>query len=135
MGPNTHSDWPAGQPADRLPDRLAEQPAEGLSDGLVALAEVVDGLAAQDLDGLTDAGRAERVLELRRLLDRLDGHRLKELAGVDARGAAGTEDGVQAAATARLGAPPPAHGPRGGHGRGPHRPGLVPPPPRHPTAA
>jgi hypothetical protein len=69
-------------------------------DGLAALAEVVDGLAAQDLDGLSDVVRAERVLELRRLVDRLEGHWLKELAGVDARGAAGADQNQQAASTA-----------------------------------
>ena len=60
-------------------------------DGLAALAEVVDGLAAQDLDGLADSVRAERVLVLRRMVDRLEGHWLKELAAVDARGAAGAD--------------------------------------------
>jgi Domain of unknown function (DUF222)/HNH endonuclease len=68
--------------------------------GLAALDAVVDGLAAQDLDGLPDAARAERVLELRRLLDRLEGHWLKELAGVDARGAAGADQGTPAPSTA-----------------------------------
>src|SRR5512132_3732155 len=69
-------------------------------DGLTALAAAVEGLAAQDLDGLSDAVRAERVLVLRRLLDRLEGHWLHELAGLDARGAAGAEAGVQAGSTA-----------------------------------
>jgi len=57
---------------------------------LTALAAVVDRLAAQDLHGLSDAVRAERVLVLRRLVDRLEGHRLHELAAV-ARGAAAAE--------------------------------------------
>jgi hypothetical protein len=52
------------------------------------------------LAGLSDAVRAERVLALRRLLDRMEGHWLKELAGVDARGAAGAEQDVQAGSTA-----------------------------------
>src|SRR5512132_623471 len=72
------------------------RPAEPLT----ALAAVVEGLAAQDLHGLSDTVRAERVLVLVRLLDRLEGHWLNELAGVDARGAAGTEAGVQAGSTA-----------------------------------
>jgi hypothetical protein len=80
MDPNTHSD--------------------GSRDGLTALAAAVEDLAAQDLDGFSDAVRAERVLGLRRLLDRLEGHWLAELAGVDARGAAGAEDGVQVGSTA-----------------------------------
>ena len=37
---------------------------------------------------------------LRGLADRLDGQWLKELAGVDARGAAGAEDGLQVGSTA-----------------------------------
>jgi hypothetical protein len=72
----------------------------GPSEGLAALAAAVDQLAAQDLDGLTDAVRAERVLELRRLLDRLEGHWLQELAAVDARGAAGAEHDLQVGSTA-----------------------------------
>jgi hypothetical protein len=67
---------------------------------LAALAAVVNDLAAQDLDGLADAVRAERVLVLRRLVDRLEGQWLNELAGVDARGAAGAEDGIQVGSTA-----------------------------------
>ena len=49
------------------------RPAAGLED----LAAAVDGLAAQDLDGLTDAALAERVLQLRRLADRVEGHWLQ----------------------------------------------------------
>ena len=67
---------------------------------LAALAAVVNDLAAQDLDGLADAVRAERVLVLRRLVDRLEGQWLNELAGVDARGAAGAEDGIAVGSTA-----------------------------------
>src|SRR5512132_562017 len=67
---------------------------------LTALTAAVDGLAAQDLNGLPDAVRAERVLQLRRLLDRLEGHWLNELVAVDAGGAAGAEEDVQAGSTA-----------------------------------
>jgi hypothetical protein len=81
MNPNTHS---------------AYSP-----DGLTALAAVVEQLADEDRAGQTDAARAERVLGLRRLLDRLEGHWLAELAAVHAGGAAGAEDGVQAGSTAR----------------------------------
>jgi hypothetical protein len=84
MDSNTHStSHSAGAPA-----------------GLGALAAVVDELAAQDLDRLADGVLAERVLALRGLLDRLEGHWLGELADLDARGAAGTEQGVAAASTA-----------------------------------
>jgi hypothetical protein len=69
-------------------------------EGLTALAAAVDRLAAQDLHGRADAARAERVLVLRRLLDRLEGHWLHELADLDAGGAAGAEAGVQAGSTA-----------------------------------
>jgi hypothetical protein len=84
MGSNTHSIRP--------PSRE--------SDGLAALAAVADELAAQDLDRLGDAVRAERVLGLRRLVDRLEGQWLKELAGVDARGAAGAEQDREVGSTA-----------------------------------
>ena len=73
MNPNTHSVRP--------------------SDGVAALTMAVQQLATQDLDGLSDAVRAERVLQLRRLVDRREGHWLNELAAVDADGAAGAEDG------------------------------------------
>jgi Domain of unknown function (DUF222) len=72
----------------------------GMADPLAALAAAVDGLAAQDLDGLGDAALAERVLVLRRLADRLEGHWLCELAAVDARGAAGADQGQPAPSTA-----------------------------------
>jgi Domain of unknown function (DUF222) len=70
------------------------------ADALTTLAAAVEGLAAQDLDGLSDAVRAERVLVLRGLVDRLEGHWLRELAALDARGAAGAEADVQAGSTA-----------------------------------
>jgi hypothetical protein len=60
---------------------------------LTALAAVVDELAAQDLDGLADAVLAEQVLELRRLVDQLEGLWLRTLA-------AGAEQGHQAGSTA-----------------------------------
>ena len=69
-------------------------------DGLTLLATAVQALAAEDLSRLPDGEAAARVLVLRRLLDRLDGHWLRELAGVDGRGAAGAEDGVVAESTA-----------------------------------
>jgi hypothetical protein len=84
MNSNTHSSQPPG----------------GVSGGLAGLAAAADELAAQDLDGLADSVRAERVLVLRRLPDRLEGHWLKELAGVDARGAAGAGQGQEVGSTA-----------------------------------
>jgi Domain of unknown function (DUF222)/HNH endonuclease len=88
MNSNTHSTSPAPGPATR--------PADGLG----TLQAAVDDLAAQDLDGLAAGVRAERVLVLRRLLDRLEGQWLSELAGLDARGAAGADQGTQAPSTA-----------------------------------
>src|SRR5918995_1874707 len=88
MDSNTHSTPPPGRHPDGQPDDLAE------------LTVVLDRLAAQDLDRLSDAARAERVLGLRQLVDRLEGQWLKELAGVDALGAAGAEQGQQAGSTA-----------------------------------
>jgi Domain of unknown function (DUF222)/HNH endonuclease len=84
MNSNTHSTPPSTERVD----------------GLAALAADVDALAVQDLDGLTDAVRAERVLRLRRLLDRLEGQWLKELAVVDASGAVGAENAEDAGSTA-----------------------------------
>src|ERR687897_1567886 len=84
MDSNTHSTLPPSQP----------------SDDLAALAAVADQLATQDLDRLSDGVRAERVLQLRRLVDRLEGHWLKELAGLDALGAAGAEADQQVGSTA-----------------------------------
>ena len=72
----------------------------GRSKGLGALAAELQDLAAQDPDRLSDATLAERVLVFRGLMDRLEGHWLAELAGVDARGAAGADHGVQAGSTA-----------------------------------
>src|ERR671912_160879 len=86
MDSNTHSTQPPSQKPE--PDWLA------------ALAMVADQLAAQDLNRLSDAARAERVLGWRRLLDRLEGQWLKELAGVDGRGAAGAEADQQVGSTA-----------------------------------
>jgi Domain of unknown function (DUF222)/HNH endonuclease len=88
MDSNTHSTQQAGHRPGGPPDWLA------------ALAAAVDGLATQDLNRLTDTVRAERVLVLRRLLDRLEGQWLKELAGVDGRGGAGAEQGQEAGSTA-----------------------------------
>src|SRR5829696_4805287 len=90
MDTNTRSvEQPAHHP-------VTGEPVEGLE----ALAAAVDQLAAQERHGLTDAVRAERVLALRRLLDRLEGHWLQELAAVDARGAAGADHDQPAGSTA-----------------------------------
>jgi Domain of unknown function (DUF222)/HNH endonuclease len=69
-------------------------------DGLELLTAAVEMLAAADLDTLPDGEAAQRVLTLRRLVDRLEGQWLRELAGVDGRGAAGAEAGVAAPSTA-----------------------------------
>jgi hypothetical protein len=70
------------------------------SEGLVGLAAAVEALAAQDLDRLTDGALAAQVVELRRLLERLEGHWLKELAALDGRGAAGADQPQAVASTA-----------------------------------
>jgi Domain of unknown function (DUF222)/HNH endonuclease len=69
-------------------------------DRLAALATDINALTSEDRTGLPDGVRADRILELQRLLNQLEGHWLQELAEVDARGAAGAEGGVQAASTA-----------------------------------
>jgi Domain of unknown function (DUF222)/HNH endonuclease len=76
------------------------QHSTGLPNGLATLAGARDDLAAQDPDGLPAAVRVERVLALRGLVDQLEGQWLKELAGVDALGAAGAEQGQQVGSTA-----------------------------------
>jgi Domain of unknown function (DUF222)/HNH endonuclease len=68
--------------------------------GLDRLTAAVEELAAEDLTALPDGVAAQRVLVLRKLVDRLEGQWLRELAGVDGRGAAGAEVGVQAESTA-----------------------------------
>jgi hypothetical protein len=88
MDSNTHSTQPPDQQPGGPPPRLA------------SLTAAVEELAAQDLDRLADAALAAQVLELRQLLDRLEGHWLQQLAAVDGRGAAGAEDGQQAGSTA-----------------------------------
>src|ERR671922_607292 len=80
MNPNTHS----------VPD----------SSGLDRLAAVIDELAAEDLDALPDSEAARRVLVLRGLIERLEGVWLRELAGVDGRGAAGADQDMPAESTA-----------------------------------
>src|SRR5918993_4856478 len=81
------------------PQSSGHQPV-GQPDELAALTAAVEELAAQDLDRLDDAALAAQVLELRRLLDRLEGHWLHQLAAVDGRGAAGAEEGEQLGSTA-----------------------------------
>src|SRR5215207_5985086 len=80
--------------------RHKDQLPGGPADRWAALEAVVDDLAAQDRDRLTDAALAEGVLRLRRLLDRLEGQWLQHLAAVDGRGAAGADQGTPAPSTA-----------------------------------
>jgi Domain of unknown function (DUF222)/HNH endonuclease len=68
--------------------------------GLAALAAELQDLAAHDRDSLTDTALVEGALRLRRLADGVDGHWLAWLAAVDARGAAGAEEGVPGGSTA-----------------------------------
>jgi hypothetical protein len=79
MESNTHSS-PGGR-SDGRPDPLAVLTAD------------MDELDAQDLAGLSDAALTQQLLQLRRLVDRLEGQWLKGLAEVDARGAAGLSKG------------------------------------------
>jgi hypothetical protein len=67
--------------------------------GLERLEAAIQDLAGHDLDSLPDGVAAARVLALRRMVDRLEGHWLQELAAVDGRGAAGAEDDTQPAPT------------------------------------
>jgi HNH endonuclease len=74
--------------------------SSGPGEDLGAPAERLTGLAAQDPDGLADGARTERVLELRGLVDRLEGHWLQALGTADARGAAGADQAIPAPSTA-----------------------------------
>jgi hypothetical protein len=58
----------------------AQGPAEFPED-LAALAAALDQLDTRDLDRLTETSRAERVMALRPMVERLEGQWLKELAG------------------------------------------------------
>jgi Domain of unknown function (DUF222)/HNH endonuclease len=106
MDSNTHSTGPADGPTAPVAVVLsapvrADRPTVLVgSNGLAGLAAAVEGLAAEDLDGLSDVVLAEQVLELRRLVDRLEGQWLRTLAVADGRGAAGADQGVQAPSTA-----------------------------------
>jgi hypothetical protein len=88
MDSNTHSTGGWGARAAVRADRLA------------SLTAAAEELAVQDLDRLTDAALAEEVGRLRRLLDGLEGQWLRRVAAVDARGAAGAEQGPEAGSTA-----------------------------------
>jgi hypothetical protein len=94
------ADQPDSQRVSRPIDRQSAERPDGLADEPAALTSVIDQLANRDLTGLPGATLAARVLRLRRLVDRLEGHWLQELAAVDARGAAGVDQGIQAPSTA-----------------------------------
>jgi hypothetical protein len=70
-----------------------EAPAAVAPVGLERLEAAIQDLAGHDLDRLPEGVAAARVLALRRMVDRLEGHWLHELAAVDGRGAAGAEYG------------------------------------------
>jgi hypothetical protein len=89
MESNTHSSPSPGRPGPGGP-----------SDRLASLTADVDELASEDLNTLTDVALVEEALELRRLVDRLEGQWLQRLAAIDAWGAAGAEQGIQAPSTA-----------------------------------
>ena len=96
MDSNTHSTDGPIEPADQRPSGPPVPPANELT----ALVADLTVLAAQDPDQLSSPARTERVLQLRRRASRLDGQWLKELAGVDACGAAGAEQDRQFGSTA-----------------------------------
>jgi hypothetical protein len=73
---------------------------DGLGTGLEGLAAALDALEAEDLDAMSDAELIESARELRRLTDLLKIQWLRELAWVDAHGAAGAEQGIRFPSTA-----------------------------------
>jgi hypothetical protein len=72
----------------------------GPADHLAELTAVLGRLASRDLDRLPDAALTDQTLQLQQLSDCLEGVWLRNLAAVDARGAAGAERGVQFGSTA-----------------------------------
>jgi hypothetical protein len=66
---------------------------------LEGLAAAIGEFAADDLDQLGDALLAAQVVAMQRLGDQLDAVKLRRLAAVDARGAAGAEVGASAPST------------------------------------
>jgi hypothetical protein len=72
----------------------------GPADDLAALTAVLGRLGSRDPERLTDAALGDKTLQLQQLANCLDGIVLRHLAAVDARGAAGAEQGVQFGSTA-----------------------------------
>jgi Domain of unknown function (DUF222) len=69
-------------------------------DRLTSLEAEFDQLATHDLDRVADVTLAQGMVRLGRLANRMHGQWLRTLAAVDGRGAAGADEGVQAASTA-----------------------------------
>jgi hypothetical protein len=116
MESNTHSnqppqpseppewlEWPEPQeppePQERLHPPGWLEPPE-LPEDLAELAAGVDKLAGRDLVRSSGPLRVQRAKGLRWLADRLEGEWLKELAGLDALGAASADHGAPAPSTA-----------------------------------
>jgi hypothetical protein len=98
MDSNTHSTWPPEPPGP--PEWLEGPEPPELPDDLAELAAVLDKLAAREPDPLSGPARAQRAHGLRWLADRLEGQWLKELADLDATGAATTDPDAPAPSTA-----------------------------------
>jgi Domain of unknown function (DUF222) len=88
MDSNTHSTPPTSRPAAGRPDWRA---SVGAAD---------QGLAAEDLDQLSDVALDEDTARLRRQLDGLEGQWLRRVAALDARRAAGASQAQPAPSTA-----------------------------------
>src|SRR6266540_1923355 len=96
-GPQGLPAGPQGLPAGV--EGLPVGPQGGLPAGLEGLAAAVGEFAADDLDQLGDALLAAQVVAVQRLGDQLEAVKLRRLAAVDARGAAGAEVGASAPST------------------------------------
>jgi hypothetical protein len=113
-GPPEWLEWPEPrEPPEQEPPEWLEAPRHRkpperpgwpeppeLPDDLAELAAVVDKLAARPLDGSSGPLRVQRAHGLRWLADRLEGQWLKELADLDALGAAATDPQAPAPSTA-----------------------------------
>src|SRR5829696_1636602 len=120
MDSNTHSAPPPQPQQNSKPPEPRERP-----DRLAGLPAVVEGLAAQDLDWLSDTEPAEDILERQRQADHRHGQWLRRLAALDAPGGRRRRPRPAGALNRQLAAHPAPGWARGGPQHRPDRPGPV----------
>jgi hypothetical protein len=101
MDSNTHSTSSVAGPPAGWPGDPPADPPVGLPAGpSAALDAVLERLAAEDLEQLSDSALNQDLGRLQQQLNSLQGQWLRRLAALDARGAAGADQGVDAPSTA-----------------------------------